>query len=315
MITHVCHSASLIVAQTIVVQCTNLAMMWDPTAKGTCWSATTLKALSYTNVCKSNLKDLGCNLILTFPAFSIATDLLFAIVIPVCNQIPFLRGLLTCVQIPMLWNVQMNRRQKTSVISILALGGFATAAALVKSGYISEYGKTGDWLWDSKNLTIWTVMECNVGIIAGNLPCLKPLFRTVLGSTYGRGSNNRTGSKPNTRTYGTGSNHRPAASDAYKSLGSIKDSGRSVSPYATYEAHILTTINTNNMGTENPRSTSAASMRDDTPRNGSAESVDLLDRKPPNFSKLGGILKTTEVSQERDGDEGLRPEPKAEYMV
>jgi hypothetical protein len=215
----------------------------------------------------------------------------------------------------MLWNVQMNRRQKTSVIAILALGVFATAAALVKAGYISEYGKTGDWLWDSKDLTIWTVMECNVGIIAGNLPCLKPLFRTVLGSTYGRGSNDRAGSKPISGPYGTGSNHRPAGSEAYKSLGSGKDDRRPVSPYATYEAHIMTTINADKAAIDNARSSSAASLRDDTPRNGSADSVVLLDSKVPNFSKLGGITKTTEVSQELEGEEGMRPERKAEYMV
>ncbi len=45
--------------------------------------------------------------------------------------------------------------------------------------YISNYGKAGDFLWDSANLTIWTVTECNTGIIAGCLACLKPLFRSL----------------------------------------------------------------------------------------------------------------------------------------
>jgi len=74
---------------TVVLQCTNLAVLWDQHAKGTCWTVRTLKALSYTNV-----------------ALNILTDLLFAIFIP----------------IPMLWHVQMNRRQKTSIIAILSLG-------------------------------------------------------------------------------------------------------------------------------------------------------------------------------------------------
>jgi hypothetical protein len=74
---------------TVVFQCTNLAVQWDRNAKGTCWTVRTLKTLSYTNV--------GLNIL---------TDLLFAIFIP----------------IPMLWNVQMNRRQKSSIIGILSLG-------------------------------------------------------------------------------------------------------------------------------------------------------------------------------------------------
>ncbi|KAG9202472.1 hypothetical protein G6514_004208 [Epicoccum nigrum] len=163
---------------TIVLQCTNLAVQWDPTVKATCWSAYTIKTLSYVNVC-----------------FNIATDVLFSTVIP----------------IPLLWNLHMNKRQKSSLMCILGLGLFATAAAIVKASYISTYGRTGDWLWDSRNLTIWTVIESNIGIIAGNLPCLKPLFRVVLGSTYGRGSR--------IKQYGYGSS-RPQGASAKQSIGS-----------------------------------------------------------------------------------------------
>lgn len=44
----------------------------------------------------------------------------------------------------MLWSVQMNRRHKASVICILGLGVFATAAALVKLSYLPSYGHSGD---------------------------------------------------------------------------------------------------------------------------------------------------------------------------
>lgn len=52
--------------QTIMFQCTNLAVQWDPTAKGTCWTKQTIQALGYTNAV--------CNII---------TDLLLAVIIPV----------------------------------------------------------------------------------------------------------------------------------------------------------------------------------------------------------------------------------------
>lgn len=52
---------------TIVLQCTDLRMLWDPTITGgTCWSASTLKDLSYTN-----------------QALNISTDIAFSIAIPV----------------------------------------------------------------------------------------------------------------------------------------------------------------------------------------------------------------------------------------
>jgi hypothetical protein len=74
---------------TIVLQCTNLAVQWDPNVKATCWSAHTIKTLSYVNV-----------------SFNIVTDVLFSTVIP----------------IPLLWNLQMNKRQKSSLMCILGLG-------------------------------------------------------------------------------------------------------------------------------------------------------------------------------------------------
>ena len=141
-------------------QCTNIKIQWDPTVEATCWTIETLQGLAYTNV--------ACN---------IFTDLLFAIVIPV----------------PMLWKLRMNKRTKLGLLGILSLGVFATAAACVKVPYIVNYGRVGDLLWDSRDITIWTIVEANIGIIAGSLPALKPLFKTVLGSYYARGTYGQSG--------------------------------------------------------------------------------------------------------------------------
>jgi len=147
---------------TVVLQCKNLAILWDSSVKTTCWTVSTLRGLSYTN-----------------SALNIATDVLLA-----------------ALPIPMLWNVQINSRTKASLICIMGLGVFACAAAMVKTSYLVNYGKTGDFLWDSANLTIWVVTECNTGIIAACLPCLKPMFKRILEKSswmYGSSrSNNRT---------------------------------------------------------------------------------------------------------------------------
>ncbi|KAK7908971.1 hypothetical protein PG985_014849 [Apiospora marii] len=142
---------------TLLVQCTNLAVLWDPTVKATCWSKQTLQTLSYAN-----------------SIINILTDMFFAV-----------------LPAPMLWNVQINVRTKASLICIMGLGVFAVAAAIVKSLFLSNYGKTGDFLWDSTDLTIWISTECNTGIIAACLPCLKPLFKRLLETTtqrYGKSS-------------------------------------------------------------------------------------------------------------------------------
>jgi hypothetical protein len=139
----------------VVFQCTDIRTLWDPTVAPNCWPQSTLKGLSYTNV-----------------ALNILTDLCFAIFIPA----------------PMLWNLNVNTRTRISLLFSLGLGCFACAAAFIKIGSLVNYGKEGDWLWDSRDITIWTVVECNTGIVAGNLPTLRPIFKRILGSTLGYGS-------------------------------------------------------------------------------------------------------------------------------
>ncbi|PSN70207.1 hypothetical protein BS50DRAFT_308404 [Corynespora cassiicola Philippines] len=241
---------------TIMFQCTNIAILWDPSNKGTCWGPQTLRALSYTNVC-----------------LNIVTDILFAIVIP----------------IPMILKIQMNKRKKISLIGIMGLGIFATVAALIKAVHLNDYGKTGDWLWDSRNLTIWTVVETNVGIIAGNLPCMKPLFRTVLGSTYGRGSNARSASKyAHSGAYGTGVS-RGRAADNYNSLASSR----------THDNHHHhnndDVLMMTNIDVDKEREGSTSSLNKDLASPTRTGTVSWLE---DGYTPRHGISKTTEITTE-----------------
>ncbi|KAF9879174.1 hypothetical protein CkaCkLH20_03407 [Colletotrichum karsti] len=139
---------------TVLAQCTDIRVLWDKSVDSVCWPVEVLQGLGYANV-----------------TINILTDLLFA-----------------TIPIPMLWRLNIHRRARISLVVILGLGVFACAAACVKSVYIVNYGKLGDVLWDSRNITIWTVAEMNIGIVAGSLPTLRPLFKRFLGSTYGKAS-------------------------------------------------------------------------------------------------------------------------------
>jgi hypothetical protein len=185
----------------------------------------------------------------------------------------------------------MNRRQKASIIGILSLGMFATAAALVKLTYVSSYGRSGDWLWDSRNLTIWTVIECNIAIVAGSLPCLKPLFRSVLSSTYGRGSRKTEPSKYISRPYGPGTAQR---SKNYSELHSNRTGEDKYNGYgSSKEAYMLTTIGAQKQdGGDLSRISSGRSSP--SPGKSSSESAARLNDKN-GFAGLGGIAVTTKV--------------------
>ncbi|KAI1371303.1 hypothetical protein F4677DRAFT_464403 [Hypoxylon crocopeplum] len=139
---------------TLMLQCSNLAILWDSSIQATCWSQSTLQGLSYAN-----------------STVNVTTDLFFAL-----------------LPIPMLWNVKIKTRIKISLFCVLGLGIFASAASIVKTVYLTNYGKTGDVLWDSANLTIWNVVEANTGITAACLPCIKPMLKPIFGSSLRYGS-------------------------------------------------------------------------------------------------------------------------------
>lgn len=106
---------------TVFFQCRPLALTWDSSVEGTCMPATHLKFAAYFN-----------------SSVAVLTDVLFAL-----------------LPIPILWNVQMNWKVKSAVAAILSLGIFAAVAAIVKITFLGNYGKHGDFLWDSADLTIW----------------------------------------------------------------------------------------------------------------------------------------------------------------
>ncbi|KAF2496333.1 hypothetical protein BU16DRAFT_609132 [Lophium mytilinum] len=256
---------------TIVLQCTNIQVMWDPTVESKCFAPTTLRVLSYTNV-----------------SLNILTDFMFSIFIP----------------IPMLWHVQMNTKTKSSIIGILALGIFATIAAIVKTSYLPMYGLHGDLLWDSRNLTIWIVIESCIGIVAGNLPCMKPLFKHVLGSTYGRSSANRSSGLQYYRSgYGGGTG---LSAKNYNSLESrMTKDGVVVGPDANgdNEAHMMTRITA--------RSKSTTSL--DNQSHTSDDSITRLE------GRRFGITKTTTTkvlsTKKSEGKEEVAPERKETHLV
>ncbi|OBR14678.1 Integral membrane family protein [Colletotrichum higginsianum IMI 349063] len=153
--------ACIFVGTPILLQCTDVRIFWDFNVRATCWDVATIKGLSYAN-----------------SSVNILTDLLFGVAIPA----------------PMLWSLKVPSRVRMSLLIVLGLGVFACAAACVKVYYVvMSYGRAFDPTWDSRHIQMWTVIEANVGIIAGSLPTLRPLFKGFLGSVYGKGSKAPTG--------------------------------------------------------------------------------------------------------------------------
>jgi hypothetical protein len=118
-------------------------------------------------------------------------------------------------------------------------------------------------------------IESNTGIVAGNLPCMKPLFHRVLGSIYGSGSRSQ---PSHGKYYGRGTSH---SVNDYNSLGSRKtEEGYGPGPdFSGDETHMMTRISA--------QQKSAASLGNDNESNMSDESVSRLE------GNRMGITKTT----------------------
>ncbi|KAI1141111.1 hypothetical protein F5Y05DRAFT_423921 [Hypoxylon sp. FL0543] len=88
-----------------------------------------------------------------------------------------------CAILPaiLIWNLNMKPKVKALLSFVLALGVLASVSTCVRLRYMHIYKEIKvqpkDVLENAANLVIWSVLECGIGIIAGSLPPLQPLFR------------------------------------------------------------------------------------------------------------------------------------------
>ncbi|KAJ5647329.1 P-type ATPase [Penicillium lividum] len=148
----------------LVLDCRPISYFWrqaDPTAEGSCLSATVLLDIAY-----------------LYSSLTILVD--------------FTLGTLP---IALVWNLQMNRWTKIAVGGILSLGAVASVAVVIRLPFLHHYSdadflcmwqfRHGD-LWETMliqvidstyQIAIWSILETGLGIIAGSLVTLRPLFR------------------------------------------------------------------------------------------------------------------------------------------
>jgi hypothetical protein len=87
--------------------------------------------------------------------------------------------LLAFLPVPLVWQLRLNIRTRISLITILSLGIFAGVAGIIRATVFDTILKDPRRFVHDKWM-MWNYVELNVGIIAGSLPALKPLFIRVL---------------------------------------------------------------------------------------------------------------------------------------
>ncbi|KAL4911335.1 hypothetical protein BDW74DRAFT_172797 [Aspergillus multicolor] len=72
---------------------------------------------------------------------------------------------------PLVWGLQMSRRQRVSVSLVFALGGFVCIASIVRIYFMAAMNMGGPH-YTHTNATLWTMIEMNTGIICTCLPMI-----------------------------------------------------------------------------------------------------------------------------------------------
>ncbi|KAL2114554.1 hypothetical protein VUR80DRAFT_4537 [Thermomyces stellatus] len=102
------------------------------------------------------------------------------------------------IPIPMLWNVEMTKQTKITVIIILGLGIFASVATLIRLRFLADLEETEDILFAGTDAMVWTLVEPGVAIVAASLATIRPLLRAW--SIRGFDSTGRTGKSGGVRS-------------------------------------------------------------------------------------------------------------------
>ncbi|KAK8040905.1 hypothetical protein PG994_013912 [Apiospora phragmitis] len=82
----------------------------------------------------------------------------------------------------LLRHLQMPARTKYLTMAILSLGVFASVATTIRISYTWAYTAKSEQIYNIGKIVLLTVLECDLGLIAGSLPMLRRLFPSLNGS-------------------------------------------------------------------------------------------------------------------------------------
>jgi hypothetical protein len=95
-----------------------------------------------------------------------------------CNIVSDL--LLMAIVVPKIGELQIRKGQKIALFGIVSLGWLIVTASVVRVVRLSILLHTQDPAWASYDITIWSSVEVNIGIICASVPATKPLLATFM---------------------------------------------------------------------------------------------------------------------------------------
>ncbi|PYI07739.1 hypothetical protein BO78DRAFT_406280 [Aspergillus sclerotiicarbonarius CBS 121057] len=126
---------------TVLAQCKDVNVLWDPTVQTQCWNEKVSIAYSYVQCSINTATDLY---LATFPVYTF-------------------------------WNLNLKRRTKAILIILLSLGLVAMIASIMRALYLPSLSNLGDRTAATNRLTIWALLECYIVITTASIPCIRSL--------------------------------------------------------------------------------------------------------------------------------------------
>ncbi|KAF7715364.1 Uncharacterized protein PECH_001429 [Penicillium ucsense] len=127
-----------------LIQCSPTAALWDTrlmkTAK--CWPNIVFEAIA-----------------LAAGAYSGLMDLVLAL-------LPW----------PVIWKLQMRRREKFGIALAMSMGIFASITAFIKTAQLVNVTHVHDFTWFCSSIVIWSSAETGCTIFAASIPALRVIF-------------------------------------------------------------------------------------------------------------------------------------------
>ncbi|ETI25459.1 hypothetical protein G647_02232 [Cladophialophora carrionii CBS 160.54] len=80
---------------------------------------------------------------------------------------------------PVLWNLQLPRKQKISLVAVFALGGFGCVTAILRLRALYVASNSTDLTYDNVGAATWSAAELNVGIMCACIPALRPMISMI----------------------------------------------------------------------------------------------------------------------------------------
>ncbi|RDW71128.1 hypothetical protein BP6252_07691 [Coleophoma cylindrospora] len=145
----------LFIILTSMLTCLPVAKFWDDTIPGYCQHK---RPLWFVHA-----------------AFNVCTD--FAIMI---------------LPMPVLWRLQMPKKQKVTLMCIFGLGGVVCIISAIRVWTIDVATTTKDPSYDMTTAAILSSVEVNVAIICSSLPTTRPLAGRLFPSLWGSSTGSRT---------------------------------------------------------------------------------------------------------------------------